>query len=52
MIEVPESFRWVINYMKEWQKEQKQGEMRLKYKDGGICAIETSEHIKPDKICK
>jgi len=48
-VDVPESFIWVINYMKEWKKEQKQGEIRLKYKDGGICAIEINETIKPEK---
>jgi len=51
VVKVPESFIWVIDYMKEWRKEQKQGEIRLKYKDGGICAIETNETIKPEK-CK
>jgi len=51
VVKVPESFIWVINYMKEWKREQKQGEIRLKYKDGGICAIETNETIKPEK-CK
>ncbi len=48
--EIPESFIWVINYMKEWKQEQKQGELRIIYKDGGICAIEANEHIKPLRI--
>lgn len=46
-VDIPESFIWVINYMKEWKREQKQGEIRLKYKDGGICAIEINETIRP-----
>jgi len=48
-IDIPESFIWVINYMNNWFLENKTGEMRLVYKDGGICGLESKEYIYPPK---
>ena len=48
-IEIPDSFIWVINYMNQWYLENKTGDMRLIYKDGGICGIENKEFIRPNE---
>jgi len=46
-IDIPESFIWVINYMNNWFLENKTGDIRLIYKEGGICGLETKEYIRP-----
>jgi len=48
-IEIPDSFLWVIQYMNQWCLENKTGDMRLIYKDGGICGIENKEFLRPNK---
>ena len=48
-LEVPESFRWVINQWNIWNRERKTGEFRLIFKDGGISGLEKREYQKPPK---
>jgi len=48
-IEIPESFRWVVEYMKRWYEEQNDGDISLKFKDGGISTIFPTQEIKPKK---
>ena len=46
-IEVPKSFIWVLNQWLKWNEENKTGEFKLVFKDGGICGVEKKEYEKP-----
>ena len=46
-VDVPESFKWVINQWNIWNRERKTGEFRLIFKDGGISGLEKKEYQKP-----
>ena len=48
-IEIPDSFFWVMEYMYQWYKENKTGDLRLVYKCGGIAGLEPKEYIKPNE---
>ncbi len=48
-VDVPESFKWVINQWNIWNRERKTGEFRLIFKDGGISGLEKKEYQKPPK---
>jgi len=50
-INIPDSFLWVINYMAEWYKENKDGELRLIFKSGGVCGMheKTEKYHSPPK---
>ena len=46
-VKVPESFLWVLAYWREWSEQNKTGDIRLIFKDGGVCRIEKTEIEKP-----
>ena len=51
-IKIPQSFIWVIEDMKEWNKSYTTGKFTLHFKDGGICGIEPCPYIKATSIDK
>ena len=51
-MEVPESFKWVIEIMKSWNEQHKTGNINLIYKSGGVTGIDKKEYIKPPKETK
>ena len=48
-LQVPASFKWVIDQMLKWKKEQKTGEFVINYKYGGIACIDKTETEFPPK---
>ncbi|MFX0134117.1 MAG: hypothetical protein ACFFDN_10785 [Candidatus Hodarchaeota archaeon] len=50
-VKIPKSFQWVIEFMNRWYKENKDGELRLVYKSGGVTGLEEKQqkfHSPPD----
>lgn len=45
-MEIPVSFKWVIEQMLKWKQEQINRNYLYIYKDGGICAIKRIEETE------
>ena len=46
-VKVPESFLWVLSYWIEWNEKNKNGEITLIFKDGGVCGLKKLDLEKP-----
>ena len=49
VVEIPESFEWVVNYWLKWREESRTGQFILDFKDGGIKGIKEIICISPKK---
>ena len=50
-IELPYSFLWVIEYMYQWYKENRDGDTSLIWRSGGVTGIhdKTEKYLSPPK---
>lgn len=48
-VKVNKHFKWVLDWLEYWKEENKTGEIRLVFKDGGVAGMTSSEYIKPPK---
>ena len=48
-MDIPDSFEWVINHILNYNREHLTGEIVISYKDGGVCYMKKTQHVKPQK---